>query len=93
MSNSVGTVTSSAAHLTVQTAAPAPLQIANWQVAAGSVSFDVTGPNQANVVVWSSTDLARWTALTTNFSAAGTVHFSETNGQASVEFYRATLSP
>ena len=93
VSNSVGTATSSAAHLTVQTTAQAPLQIANWQVANGSISFDVTGPNQTNVVVWSSTDLAHWTALTTNFSSSGTVHFSETNGPAPVEFYRATLSP
>lgn len=93
VSNGVGTVTSSAAHLTVQTATPAPFQLANLQVTPGSVSFDVTGPSQTNIVVWSSTDLAHWTALATNFSTTGTVHFSETNGQGSIEFYRAKLSP
>ena len=93
VSNSVGAVTSSAAHLTLQTAAPGPFQLANWQLATGSVSFDITSPTQTNVVVWSSTDLAHWTALSTNFSTTGTVHFSGTNGQGSVEFYRATLSP
>jgi hypothetical protein len=93
VSNSVGTVTSSVAHLMVQTAAPGPFQLANWQVATSSVSFDITSPNQTNVVVWSSPDLAHWTALTTNFSTTGTVHFSETNGQGTIEFYRATLTP
>jgi hypothetical protein len=93
VSNSVMAVTSSAARLTVQTAAPNPFQLANLQVATGSVSFDITSPTQTNVVVWSSTDLAHWTPLTTNSSTTGTAHFSGTNGQGPVEFYRATLSP
>ena len=93
VSNAVGLVTSPLAHLTVQTSTGGPLQVANWQVANGTVSFDVTGPSQTNVVVWTSTDLAHWSAVSTNFSSSGTVHFSETSGPGPVEFYRATLSP
>jgi hypothetical protein len=93
VSNSVGAVTSTPAHLTVQTTAPGPFQLGNLQVATGSVSFDIISPPQTNVVVWSSTDLAHWTALTTNSSTTGTVHFSQTNGQGPIEFYRATLTP
>jgi hypothetical protein len=77
----------------VQTASAGPFQLANLLVATDSVSFDITSPAQTNVVVWSSTDLAHWTALTTNSSTTGTVHFIGTNGQGSIEFYRATLSP
>jgi hypothetical protein len=93
VSNSVGSVSSAAGHLTVQTASTGPFQFANWQVANGILSFDVSSPSQTNVVLWSSTDLSHWTALSTNFSSTGTVHFSESSGSGQVEFYRATLSP
>lgn len=93
VSNLVGSITSSTAHLTVQSTTPSSFELVNWQVGGGSVSFDVTGPAQTNVVIWSSADLAHWTAISTNASATGTVHFSETNGSPTVEFYRATLSP
>ena len=93
ISNAVGTAVSPTVALTVQTSAAGPLHLANWAALNGSLSFDVTGPGQTNIVIWSSTDLAHWTALGTNFSASGTVHFSETNAPAAAEFYRATLSP
>jgi hypothetical protein len=93
VSNPVGSVTSPTAHLTVQGVTLAVFELANWHVVNGSVSFDVTSPAQTNVVVWSSTDLTHWTAVSTNFSAAGTIHLSETNTLPAVEFYRATLSP
>jgi hypothetical protein len=93
VSNPVGSLTSPTAHLTVQGVSSAAFELANWQVGNGSVSFDVNGPSQTNVVVWSSTDLTHWTAVSTNFSATGAIHLSETNTLPAVEFYRATLSP
>lgn len=92
VSNSVGAVTSSAAQLTVQTAPPSSFQFANLQLTTGSVSFDITGPTQTNIVIWTSTDLSHWAPLSTNFSATGTLHFTDTNRQGTVDFYRATLS-
>jgi hypothetical protein len=92
VSNALGAVTSPAAHLTVQGAAPSPLQLGNLQPANGW-SFDVTGPAQTNYVLWSSTDLSQWSRLNTNFSATGSVHFTDSNAPAPVKFYRATLSP
>ena len=93
ISNAVGALTSPAAHLTVLSGTPSPLQLANWQVGNGSVTFDISGPVQTNVVIWSSADLAHWTPLSTNLSTTGTLHFSDTNVLQAVEFYRATLSP
>lgn len=93
VSNAAGTVTSPAAHLTVQGAAANPLQLGNLQPAGGSWSFDVTGPAQTNYVLWSSTDLLQWSSLVTNFSATGSVRFTDSSAPAPVKFYRATLSP
>ena len=93
VSNAVGVVTSTAAHLTVQSSAPGPVQLRIIQSVNGSFSFDVTGPSQTNYVLWSSMDLFAWSKLATNFSATGTVHFTDSNSVAPVKFYRATLSP
>jgi hypothetical protein len=91
VSNPVGTVTSPPAVLTVQTAASGPFQLSNWVVTNGTWSFDVTGPTQTNIVIWSSTDLSHWTPVSTNSANSGTVHFSSPTTPA-VEFYRASLS-
>lgn len=94
VSNAVGVITSAAAHLTVQgSATPSSLKLGNPQLVSGSLSFDITGPSQTNYVLWSSTDLSRWASLQTNFSATGSVHFTESNATATVKFYRATMSP
>jgi Ig-like domain-containing protein len=93
VSNAVGTITSPAGHLTVQGAAPSPLQLGNLQAASSSWSFDVTGPAQTNYVLWSSTNLTQWSRLKTNFAATGSVHFTDSNAPAPAKFYRATLSP
>jgi hypothetical protein len=89
----VGSVTSASAHLTVQSQTIAPPQLANWQVANGLVSFDVTSSSQTNVVIWESADLNHWTAVRTNFSSTGTVRISETQGSNAVQFYRASVAP
>ena len=93
VSNAVGSITSPAAHLTVQMAAAGPFQLANIKPAAGFLSFDITGPSQTNYVIWTSTNLSVWSKLQTNFSASGTVHFTDSNAPAPTRFYRATLSP
>jgi hypothetical protein len=93
VSNAVGVVTSPAAHLTVQGAAASSLRLGNLQPASGFWSFDVTGPAQTNYVIWSSTDLSKWATLKTNFSATGSVHFTDSNAPVPAKFYRATLSP
>lgn len=92
VSNAAGSVTSAAGHLTVQTGSAGPFQLGSWASANGTFSFDVTGPSQTNVVIWASTNLTRWTALSTNFST-GKVHFSGTNAARATAFYRATLAP
>jgi hypothetical protein len=93
VTNAVGIATSPAAHLTVQTQAAGPFQLANLALTNGSPDFDVTGPSQTNFVIWGSTDLTHWNPLSTNFSTSGTVHFSDTNAVGAGRFYRASLSP
>jgi hypothetical protein len=92
VSNAVGVITSTAAHLTVQQAATGPFVLANVQAAVGSLSFDVTGPAQTNYVIWNSPDLSHWTALKTNFTATGTLHVTNSITAGAAGFYRATLS-
>lgn len=89
--NAAGSATSPAAHLTVQTGSAGPFQLTSWTASNGAFSFDVTGPSQTNVVIWASTNLTRWIALSTNFST-GKVHFNGTNAPGTA-FYRATLAP
>ena len=91
VTNSAGSASASAT-LTVN-AASSPLHLGNPQLAAGSWSFDISGPAQTNYVLWSSTDLSKWSRLQTNFSATGSVHFTDSNAPAPAKFYRATLSP
>jgi hypothetical protein len=93
VSNAVGVVTSAAAHLTVQTSTAGPLKLVNINSANNAFSFDITGPSQTNYVLWSSTNFSVWSKLGTNFSATGTVHFTDSNSVAPAKFYRATLSP
>lgn len=93
VSNAVNSITSTAAHLTVQTAAAGPFQLGNIQTGGGFLSFDITGPSQTNYVIWTSANLSVWSRLQTNFSTTGTIHFTDSNAPAQVRFYKATLSP
>ena len=93
VSNAVGLITSTAAHLTVQQAATGTFVLANVHTAVGFLSFDVAGPAQTNYVIWRSTDLAHWTAIKTNFTATGTLHFTNSTAAAAAQFYRTSLSP
>jgi hypothetical protein len=94
VSNDAGTVTSAAAHLTVQVPSLGDLTLANPQWVNGRLEFDVTGPIQSNCIIWSSASLADWVAIQTNFTADGVVHFSDPTSPAGVaNFYRATVGP
>ena len=94
VSNAVGSITSTAAHLTVQTTSAGPFQLAIIPPVNGFLSFNITGPAQTNYVIWTSTNLAApWSKLQTNFSATGSVHFTDSNAPVATRFYRATLSP
>jgi hypothetical protein len=91
VTNAVGSVTSPAAHLTVQSQGTGTFLVSNPVLSSGSLSFDVVGPPQTNFVLWTSTNLKLWTPVGTNFSTSGTMHYSETNLTGPTEFYRATL--
>lgn len=94
VSNAVGSITSTAAHLTVQTTSAGPFQLAITPPVNGFLSFNITGPAQTNYVIWTSTNLsAPWSKLQTNFSATGSVHFTDSNAPVATRFYRCTLSP
>lgn len=95
VTNSAGS-SSASATLTVNP----PLLLANPRWANGSFAFDVTGPAQTNFVILTFTNLALisanpvgWTPILTNFTADGTLHFTNSTPPPGMAFYRATLGP
>ncbi len=93
VSNSVGTVTSSAAHLIVQGPPSSAVTMAAPQWTNSTWLLQVSGPAQTNYVLWRSDSLATWAAIKTNFSATGSVQFTDTNSLSGIRFYKASLSP
>jgi T5SS/PEP-CTERM-associated repeat protein len=93
VSNSAGSTNSPPATLTVYVPTVVPLSLSLPAYAAGTFSFDITGPGGTNYVILRSTNLANWTPIRTNFSSAGTVHFSDTNPPPAAASYRSMLSP
>jgi hypothetical protein len=93
--NAAGSITSSPpAMLTVRTSSRLPLTLANIAVTGGVPTFDLTGPANTNYVIWGSTDLLTWTAVGTNFTTNGTLHFSDSgSAPANARYYRSTLGP
>jgi hypothetical protein len=99
VSNSVSSVVSAPAHLTVQ-AEMLPPTLGNPQLEGGMAAFDVTGPANVKMVILSTsslgsgTNLASWTPVRTNFSASGAWHFQDTTAPpGEPRFYRAMLQP
>jgi len=90
--NSAGTVTSSPAQLTVQTATVNPVTLANLQWTGGGWTFSVSGPAQTNYVILTSPDLVSWTPLLTNFSASGSLQVTDPGSPPTTRFYRAALT-
>jgi T5SS/PEP-CTERM-associated repeat protein len=93
VANSVNSITSSVATLTVRVTQVTPLTLSLPAFGAGAFSFDITGPSGTNYVVLRSTDLVHWTPIRTNFTSTGTVHFSDASPPAVGAFYRSMLSP
>ena len=90
LSNSVSTTVSAIARLTVLF----PPTLSHPLLEGGNAAFDVAGPNNVNVVILSSTDLASWQPVLTNSAPGGAWHFSDTNSPpADARFYRALLQP
>jgi hypothetical protein len=99
LSNSVNSLVSAPAHLTVQ-AELSPPRLGMLQLEGGRAAFDVTGPANVKVVILSTSDLrsltnlASWTPVRTNVAANGTWHFQDTSAiPDGARFYRAVLQP
>jgi hypothetical protein len=90
VSNAAGSVTSAAAHLTVQSGTTVPLQLSNPQPAGNGWSLVITGPDQTSVVIWASGDLNQWSALATNTISGGSTTFTDTSKPGLVRFYRVS---
>ena len=90
LSNSVSTVVSASAHLTVLFA-PA---LSNAQMEQGYGAFDITGPANVKVVILASPDLTGWEPIWTNSTQTGVWRFQDTNSPPSAaRFYRGLLQP
>jgi len=88
VSNSVNSVVSAAAHLTVLF----PPTLASPQLDAGKPAFDVICPPNVKVVILSSPDLTVWTPVWTNATPSGTWHFRDTDAlPGGSQFYQAVL--
>jgi hypothetical protein len=99
LSNSVNSLVSAPAHLTVQFPASPPT-LGSPQLETGRPAFDVTGPANVNVVVFSTaalasgTDFTVWTPVRTNSTASGVWHFQDPSPLSSgSRFYRAVVQP
>ena len=99
LSNSVSSLVSAAAHLTVQGQLSAPI-LGSPQLEAGRPAFDVAGPTNVKVVVVFTLDLgpgtntASWTPVQTNSSPTGAWHFQDSTALSNgTRFYRAVLQP
>lgn len=70
-------------------AAPAPV-LSGLTLGHGAASFVLTGPAGNSYVIQSSTDLVKWTPLSTNtVSAGGSVQIADLNPGSTRRFYRA----
>lgn len=92
VSNSVGTVTSTKAILTVQE----PLTVAPvldlWTVNEDGIGFRISGPAGMRHIVFGSSNLRDWNAVQTNRPMDGVWRFSEASGPES-RFFRVLALP
>ncbi|MGZ8938879.1 MAG: immunoglobulin domain-containing protein [Limisphaerales bacterium] len=89
VSNSVRSITSNRAQLTVR---PQLLSIVNPRVINGNFSFQATASGPGPYIVWAASDLTGWIPVTTNTPSAGIVQFSEPAG-AAMRFYSLSTAP
>jgi hypothetical protein len=90
ITNSVGSTNTATAHLTVVQPVPLTLSASAAAQTQGSFRFVVTGPVNADYIIWSSQDLVSWLPLGTNHVVDGQWVFTDTVPSPSAGFYRAT---
>jgi hypothetical protein len=91
VSNIAGTLLSSVACLTVQSPVFPP-ELSGLRIESGVASFDVRGPANVDVVIFSSPDLMNWVPVQTNATASGMWRFVDQGAAAqAAKFYRAVV--
>jgi len=80
-----GSVTSAVANLYLN----APLRFTNRGVNAGHFSALLLGVANSNYVVETSSDMVRWTPMSTNSSPTGIINFTDPNPMAGIRYFRA----
>ena len=95
VSNAGGITVSDTVRITVQELINNELLLSPGAVGSdGLFSLQVTGPIHSLYVIWSSLDLAAWTAISTNEVADGVLSFKDpVIASGTGRFYRATLNP
>jgi hypothetical protein len=94
LTNSLGSVTSVVARLTVREPFTLDLRLGEVTVAGGAFQCTATGPIYTNYVVWSSSDLADWTPVQTNFVIDGILRFTDPDaGTRPRRFFRVSFGP
>ena len=92
LSNSVESVTSATAALTVIVPVPATLHSISYSAEAG-FHFSLNGGSNILYTIEASTDLVNWTAVTNIFSSNGTLEFTDPTSSSTERFYRARWTP
>lgn len=84
VSNSAGSVTSTAAELHLNS----PVRFTRLMASNGQFSTTLLGAAGSNYIIETSTNLTTWTRLSTNNSSTGIIPINATSGQSSKRFYR-----
>lgn len=94
VSNDFGSITSAVARVTVREPLTVALKLTGGAAGGGIFQFEAIGPVATNYVVWSSSDLVRWTPLTTNWVVDGLLRFSDPAfAREPRRFYRVSQAP
>jgi len=89
--NAAGAVVSSNALLEVVTI-NVPLSFTSSEMTTNGFKMQLSGPAGSNFVIFASSDLANWVAISTNAAPAGIANFTDPSaGNVSVRFYRALV--
>lgn len=93
VTNSIGSVTSAVAALTVISPTPVtPPTLASPGMTSTGFTFQLSVPAGSTCVILASTNFQDWTPISTNFSDTGTIVFTDTDApNYSARFYRALL--
>lgn len=92
VSNSVGSVTSSKAVLTVQEPLTFAPVLDGWSLAGGEIGFRISGPAGVRQILWVSSNFRDWLAVRTNVVPDGTWRYSEPR-DSEARFFRVLVAP